>query len=160
MHHKAKQTLKLVELRNRQTRPASTMQGMQEADPATKARMAGLQKQLGGKEVTQENMQEMEQKKQQQNEMKNNMLTQICSPEALDRINRIKLVKPESADKVEMALLTAMQRGQIKGKVDDARVKELLEQVGGMQARTSKVVIQRRNHFDSDDSDDNDDDLL
>jgi DNA-binding TFAR19-related protein (PDSD5 family) len=56
-------------------------------------------------------------------------------------VNRIKLVKPQVAEKVEMALLTAMQRGQLQGKVNEARVKELLEGVGGAQATKSKVVV-------------------
>jgi len=48
-------------------------------------KLAEIQAELGGKEVTQENVAALERQKQQQKEMINDMLTRICTPDALDR---------------------------------------------------------------------------
>ena len=51
-------------------------------------------------------------------------------------------------------------QGKIPGKVTEARLIDMLEQMDSQEGGT-KVKIQRRNYgLDSDDSDDNDDDLL
>jgi len=51
-------------------------------------------------------------------------------------------------------------QGKIPGKVTEAKLIDMLEQMDSQEGGT-KVKIQRRNYgLDSDDSDDNDDDLL
>ena len=86
------------------------------------------------------------------------MLVQILHPAALERLNRIKLVKPDKARQVQNQLLMAAQRGKLQGRVSDKALQEML---GAMTQQTqTKVSFQRKRYFDDDDSDDNDDDLL
>mmetsp|Transcript_12132 Transcript_12132/g.21631 ORF Transcript_12132/g.21631 Transcript_12132/m.21631 type:complete len:129 (-) Transcript_12132:88-474(-) len=127
-------------------------------DSQAQQKMQELRQQLGGEEPTQENMQKLEMKKRQEQEMKDEMLTRICTPGALDRIKRVALVKPEFAQMVEQRLLQAARSGQLKARVEEEQVKDLLEQASAAQAE-KKVTIQRKTYFDDSD-DDNDDDLL
>ncbi|CAK9111844.1 Importin subunit alpha-6 (Karyopherin subunit alpha-5) [Durusdinium trenchii] len=133
-------------------------------DPGVSAeaqqQIAQLQQQLGGKEITQENMQQLEMRKRQEQEMKEEMLTRICTPEALDRLKRVGIVKPDVSTTVQNSLLNAARSGQLQSRVDEDQVKGMLEQVGQQKAAASRVKIQRKTYFDEDDSDDNDDDLL
>uniref|UniRef100_A0A7S2WS29 Uncharacterized protein n=1 Tax=Mucochytrium quahogii TaxID=96639 RepID=A0A7S2WS29_9STRA len=122
-------------------------------------KLAEIQAELGGKEVTQENVAALERQKQQQKEMINDMLTRICTPDALDRLKRVGIVKPEIVDKVQNSILQAAQSGQLQGRVDEDQVKGMLAKAGADKAASGKVVIQRKTYFDED-SDDNDDDLL
>jgi len=115
---------------------------------------------LGGKELTQENMAELEAKKQQEKEMRDDMLGRILTPEAQDRLKRVALVKPQVAEAVETNLLNKARSGQIASKIDEDAVKGMLKAAGEQRPTVSKVTIQRKNYFDDEDSDDNDDDLL
>ncbi|GBG27750.1 Programmed cell death protein 5 [Hondaea fermentalgiana] len=128
-------------------------------DEEAQKKIQELQQQLGGKQITQENMQELEARKQQEKEMREEMLSRIMKPEALDRLKRVGIVKPDVAEKVQMKLLNAARSGQIQEAVNEERVKTMLEEESRLKAAASKVTIQRKSYFD-DDSDDNDDDLL
>lgn len=127
---------------------------MQEAQ----AKMAEIQQQLGGRELTQENYQQLEQQKAQQSQAKEDFLQRICTPEAHDRLNRVGLVKKELAEKVKMQLIKMAQSGQLNSKVDDEQVKRMLESATEAKA-AQKIVIKRTSVLDSDDDDD-DSDLL
>jgi len=104
-------------------------------------------------------MQELEARKQQEREMREEMLTRIMSTEALDRLKRVAIVKPEVAEKVQIQLINMARSGQITTQVDEDRVKNMLEEESRARTAASKVTIQRKTYFDED-SDDNDDDLL
>eukprot|EP00299_Pterocystis_sp_00344_P006833 c1906_g1_i1.p1 GENE.c1906_g1_i1~~c1906_g1_i1.p1 ORF type:complete len:137 (-),score=35.69 c1906_g1_i1:36-410(-) len=91
-------------------------------------------------------------RKRQQEEIKHSILVQILSPEARERLARIRLVKEEKANAIEMMLIQAAQAGKIQGQVTDAYLVKMLEQINGTQeTRGPKVTIQRRKGFDSDD---------
>mmetsp|Transcript_9112 Transcript_9112/g.10410 ORF Transcript_9112/g.10410 Transcript_9112/m.10410 type:complete len:132 (-) Transcript_9112:436-831(-) len=130
-------------------------------DPSMQAsaqqQLQQLQSQLGGQEITQENVAKLEQQKRQAEEMKVQMLTQICTPEALQRLQTVKLVKPTVYSTVEMEILNAAKNGRLGGKIGEEVVKGMLERAG--LSTVTKVKFQRkRDPFDSDD--DNDDDLM
>lgn len=65
------------------------------------------------------------------------------------------MVKPEKAKGVEDMVLAAARRGALGGKVTEAQLIDLLEQVSGAAggAPKTKVTIQRRRAFDDDDED-------
>merc|ERR1712226_139625 len=113
-------------------------------------RMAEMQ----GDEI-QKKQQQMQQQRANE-EMKRTMLTQILTPEARERLSRIRLVKESKANAVEMMLIQAAQQGKLGGKVSDAYLVKMLEQLNKQQgnSRGPKVTIQRRRPtFDSDDDD-------
>ena len=49
--------------------------------------------------------------------------------EARERLNRVRVIKPELAEKVEMALLQAIQAGQIKNRISEPQIIKILEEV-------------------------------
>jgi programmed cell death protein 5 len=71
-----------------------------------------------------------EQLQQQQAEVfKKAALFKYLTKEARERLNRIKVVRPELAGKVELALLQAVQLGQINGIITDTQLKNILTEV-------------------------------
>ena len=108
--------------------------------------------------MSQEQYQKKQQQQKQMQQQMEEMLAQICTPEALERLNRIKLVKPEKCAQVKQSLIQAARTGKLQGRVTDKALQEML---GNMSKQTAtKVSFQRKRYFDDDDSDDNDDDLL
>ena len=65
-------------------------------------------------------------------------LRQILTPEARDRLNNIKLVKPELAQQIELQLIQLAQSGRLKEKINDEQLKALLGQISS-QKRESKI---------------------
>ncbi|KAK3693791.1 PDCD5-related protein [Podospora appendiculata] len=83
------------------------------------------------------------------------MLNQILQPEAADRLGRIRLVKEQRATEVENRLIALAQSGQLRAKVTEEQLKELLNAVSDNKEE-EKIVVSRRKGW----ADDDDDDLL
>ena len=88
-------------------------------------RMAQLQQQAGDQQGMQE---ELERQKQLKSQIQM-ILMQILEPDARERLNNIKLTKPEFAGAVEQQLITLAQSGRLQKKITDAQLKELLRQL-------------------------------
>jgi programmed cell death protein 5 len=73
--------------------------------------------------------QEDMEKQQRQDAQIQMILMQILEPEARERLNTIKLTKPEFARAVVQQLVMLAQSGRIKQKITDAQLKELLKQL-------------------------------
>ncbi|CCU82000.1 dsDNA-binding protein PDCD5 [Blumeria hordei DH14] len=71
------------------------------------------------------------------------MLARILEPAAAERLGRIRLVKAERAQAVEEQLLMLARSGQLRGPVDEALLKKLLEAVAE-QREEERIVISRR----------------
>ncbi|OHE95844.1 hypothetical protein CORC01_08841, partial [Colletotrichum orchidophilum] len=96
--------------------------------------------------------QQQEQRQQQEQEARQQILNQILHPEAADRLGRIRLVKEQRAQDVENRLIMLAQSGQLRSKVTEAQLKELLEAVAGTKEE-EKIVVSRRKGWDDDDDD-------
>lgn len=70
--------------------------------------------------------------------MKRMMLRKILTKPALERLSRVKLVKPEVADQLESYLLNLYQSGKIKNEVSEEQMKMILETITG--GRDFKIV--------------------
>lgn len=70
-------------------------------------------------------------------------------------MSRIALVSPERSQQIEAVLLRMAQTGQLRGKVTEPQLIELLEQMEEAQSKTNTkkttIVYQRRRDFDDDD---------
>ncbi|OPX64469.1 MULTISPECIES: DNA-binding protein [unclassified Methanoregula] len=88
-------------------------------------RMAQLQQQAGDQQAMQEEL-ERQQRLKSQIQM---VLMQILEPDARERLNTIKLTKPEFAGAVEQQLVALAQSGRLQKKITDAQLKELLRQL-------------------------------
>ena len=79
------------------------------------------------------------------------------TPEAADRIGRIRLVKESRATDVENRLIMLARSGQLKQKVNEDQLKELLGAVAENREREGgvgggRIVVQRRKaDWDDDD---------
>ncbi|KAA8914667.1 double-stranded DNA-binding domain-containing protein [Sphaerosporella brunnea] len=100
-------------------------------------------------------------KQSQEVEARKQILSQICSPEAVDRLGRIAMVKAERATDLENRLIMLARSGQIRGRVSDDDLIKLIRMVdesdkkqGGGNGGEGEIVFQRRKGgFDDDDDD-------
>ncbi|KAG0037714.1 hypothetical protein BGZ83_003339 [Gryganskiella cystojenkinii] len=91
-------------------------------------------------------------KKSQMEEMRRTMLIQILDGEARERLSRIAMVKADKARAVEDLLIRMAQGGQVRSKITEQQLIELLEQVNQQSNKsTTKIVYNRRRYDDSDD---------
>lgn len=82
-------------------------------------------------------------------------MDQILDPAAADRLGRIRLVKESRATDIENRLIMLAQTGQLRQKVTEEQLKELLNAVAENQRKEEehKVVISRRKGGWDDDDD-------
>ncbi|KAJ3807233.1 PDCD5-related protein [Lentinula lateritia] len=104
-----------------------------------------------------QNAEEEEAKRAQEEQMRRDMMATVLDNGARERLSRISLVSPERSRQIEMILLRMAQSGQLKGRVSENQLIELLDQMesagGKTTTKQSKIVFQRRKDFDDDDFD-------
>ncbi len=69
------------------------------------------------------------------------ILRQILTPEARERLGRVRIVKPEVADNVESQLIQLAGMGKVNRMIEDQDIKDILDKLTAR--RESK--IERRN---------------
>ncbi|KAH0497225.1 DNA-binding TFAR19-related protein [Trichoderma longibrachiatum] len=125
-----------------------------ELEQIRKARLEQLKAQGGGASRGNggPSGQDGERQRQQADEARQQILNQILHPEAADRLGRIRLVKEQRATDIENRLITLAQTGQLRQKVTEAQLKDLLTAVADNQEQ-EKIVVSRRKGWDDDDDD-------
>ncbi|VUC24712.1 unnamed protein product, partial [Clonostachys rosea] len=93
-----------------------------------------------------------EENSRKQEEARQHILNQILHPEAADRLGRIRLVKESRATDVENRLIMLAQSGQLRQKVTEEQLKDLLNAVADKKEE-EKIVVSRRKGWDDDDDD-------
>ena len=116
---------------------------MSELDEIRQKRMAELQAQQA---AAQSQMQQQAAAQMQQQEaerqfeaQKKQILGQILTTEARNRLANLKLTKPELVEQIEIQLIQSAQAGSLRGKVTDDQLKVLLKQIAG-QKREIKIT--------------------
>lgn len=69
------------------------------------------------------------------------VLRQHLTDDARQRLNTLKMSKPEVGEQVEQQIVAIAQSGRIQGKIDDGKMKELLKE---MTPDSKSFDIQRR----------------
>ncbi|KAI1717916.1 double-stranded DNA-binding domain-containing protein [Ditylenchus destructor] len=111
------------------------------------------QQQLGQQSAPGQNKQNAEDTARQQEIMKNNVLTQVMDQNALARLNNLAAVKPEKAKAVENMIISMARTGQIREKLTDERLRQLLDQISEKTTKTTTVHFDRRRAAIDSDSD-------
>lgn len=73
-----------------------------------------------------ENLEQQETQQKQFEEQKKMVLRTILTPDARQRLGRIKAARPEVAENIENQLIMAVQSGQLKNKINDEQLRMLL----------------------------------
>ncbi|CAI1493475.1 MAG: DNA-binding protein [Thermococcus sp.] len=90
----------------------------------------------------------LEQQKAQEEAIKQEMelqaqldaiMRKILTPDARERLGRVKLVRPELARQVELVLVQLYQAGQIREPIDDAKLKRILAQIDERTRREFRI---------------------
>jgi programmed cell death protein 5 len=80
------------------------------------------------------------QAEQQIEAQKQALLKQILSTEARQRLNNLKMIKPEFAEQIEVQLIQMAQTGKLPIPLSDAQLKQILVQ---LQSRKRETKITR-----------------
>ena len=62
-------------------------------------------------------------------EQKKAILRQILTKDARERLGRIKVARPDMAENIENQLIMFAQSGQLKSKINDQQLRELLSKI-------------------------------
>jgi len=68
-------------------------------------------------------------RREQENAQIHMLIMQILEPEARERLNTIRLTKPDFARGIEQQLISLAQSGRIQSKITDEQFKAILQQV-------------------------------
>ena len=118
---------------------------MSDLDEIRQKRMAELQAQQAAAQQMQQQQAAAQQQMQQQEAQaqfeaqKKQILGQILTSEARNRLANLKLTKPELVNQIEIQLIQSAQAGSLRGKVTDEQLKVLLRQIAG-QTREIKIT--------------------
>lgn len=93
--------------------------------------------------------------RKQESDARASILSQILEPQAADRLGRIRMVKESRATDVENRLIMMARSGQLRAKVTEEQLKELLGSLAEHERETGggleKMKVVRRGGWDDDD---------
>jgi len=104
-----------------------------ELDQIRKRKLSSMQHRMSDEQRQGQAEQQMENQKQA-------LLSKILAPEARQRLNNLKMVKPEFAENIEMQLIEMAQTGKLPIPLSDAQLKQILVQ---LQSRKRETKIRR-----------------
>lgn len=111
----------------------------QNLDEIRRKKLAQLRRQAEQQQA--EELLKQEQQRRQYEVIKRQIIRQILTPEARSRLGNIRAARPQYAEQIEVQLIQLAQRGQIKGKITDSQLKELLRKI---QQKTKRDITIRR----------------
>jgi programmed cell death protein 5 len=110
----------------------------EELEKLKKKRLQELEQQA----AFQENLEEQQDlQKKQMDEQKKAILRSVMTPDARQRLGRIKVARPEIAESIENQLIMIAQSGQLNNKIDDRQLQMLLKRI---MPKKRDIKIKRR----------------
>ena len=107
---------------------------MDELEEIRKRKLLELQKQL------EEEQKKEEEKRAVELQIKQ-IISQVLTQEAKERLARIKLANPEYASQIELLLVNLAQQGRINRRLTDKEFKELLKKISSSMPKREFRII-------------------
>ena len=104
-----------------------------ELDAIRKRKLLSMQNRMNDEQRQSQADQQIEAQKQA-------LLKQILSLEARQRLNNLKMIKPEFTEQIELQLIQMAQGGKLPIPLSDAQLKQILVQ---LQSRKREIKITR-----------------
>jgi programmed cell death protein 5 len=73
-------------------------------------------------------------------EQKQQLLRQILTPEARQRLTNLKMIKPEFTEQLELQIIQLAQTGKLPIPLSDKQLKQILQQ---LQPKKREITIRR-----------------
>lgn len=85
------------------------------------------------------------------NSLNDSIMNQILDAEAKERLNRVRMVKPERVSGVENYLIRLYQSGSIRTKVTEQDIVEILDKIANEERKstTTRIKFERREYVDT-----------
>src|SRR5512136_902043 len=77
---------------------------------------------------------------EQLEQQKQELLRQLLSPEARQRLTNLKMIKPDFTDQLELQIIQLAQTGKLPVPLSDAQLKQILLQ---LQGKKREITIRR-----------------
>ncbi len=106
---------------------------MEELDELRKKKLRELQQRMQEERIQEDQRRQVELQKR-------SILMEVLSPEARSRLANIKIAKPEFAAQLENLFVQLAQSGQLRQKVTDAQLKQMLAK---LTAKRKDIKIRR-----------------
>jgi programmed cell death protein 5 len=106
---------------------------MEDPEELKKKKLLELQQRVQEESIRQEQRRQVELQRR-------SILMEVLTPEARGRLANVKLARPEYALQVENLLIQLAQTGQVKQKITDAQLKQIL---GKISQRKREFKIRR-----------------
>ncbi len=100
-----------------------------ELNELRRRRLRQIQEMQGSEAATAQAYAAQEAEMQRRDAERSEVLRRILTPEARERLGRIRLAKPEVAQSVEQQLISLAASGRLQRQVDDATLRALLERI-------------------------------
>ncbi|WP_456482367.1 DNA-binding protein [Methanopyrus sp.] len=113
-----------------------------ELERIRRKKMMELQRKL--EESREKKAEEERERKALEEAQRRAMLRRILTPEARERLARVRLARPQLAQAVENYLLQLAQTNQLKGKVDEDQLKKILKQVSNATRKEYRIRFKRK----------------
>lgn len=81
--------------------------------------------------------------RQRETDARTSILSQILLPPAADRLGRIRLVNAARATDVENRLISLARSGQLRQKITEEQLREILEGISEKTAERERIVVRR-----------------
>jgi len=88
--------------------------------------------------------QQEEEIRRREEALKAEILRKILTDKARERLNNVKLVRPELAEQVENYLIALAQSGRITRPLTVEEIKEILARLSGSERRETRINIRER----------------
>nr|CRZ25425.1 Bm3026 [Brugia malayi] len=115
--------------------------------------MKKLHENKTGGEAGNEQAEKAKEAAEREENMKNRILSQVLDQNAMARLSNLSAAKPEKARMVENMIVQMARRGQIVGKMNDEKLRQLLSHFSERTRQTTTVKFDRRRAAIDSDSD-------